>query len=365
MQAIARHNHSFITFGKERSQNMDLQIRLPEINKNPGVYYAVTDDGIEVPIIDVTNPAFTVIDPPDLPQRIDKSIEDWKRRTRVPKLVFALMLKYIYRQSFLMTGVRKASGTFLSGMHTYLMKLGPDHLGAAWAKKFDRVIASSIPNFFFRKRLQEMARLMAKALTPMLAANGRYGLHFISIAGGHCSDSINALMYLKKENPDLLKNRVIKIHVLDLHGEAPAFGARALATLKSPGAPLQGVDVSMHYVLYDWSKPERLLEYLKSIDLRESVVAVSSEGGLFDYGKDGEIIDNLKVLHEATPENVVALGTLSPAEGKALSFVTETGSSSVVRRTIRGFRELAERTPWMVRECHDQVLHYIVQLGKR
>ena len=30
--------------------------RVPETRKKPGVYYAVTDDGIELPIVDVTHP---------------------------------------------------------------------------------------------------------------------------------------------------------------------------------------------------------------------------------------------------------------------------------------------------------------------
>jgi hypothetical protein len=31
-----------------------------EVNKRPGVYYALTNDGIELPIVDVTHPAFAL-----------------------------------------------------------------------------------------------------------------------------------------------------------------------------------------------------------------------------------------------------------------------------------------------------------------
>jgi hypothetical protein len=41
------------------------ETRLSERNKRPGVCYALTDDGIELPVIDLTHPAFTV---PDQPQ---------------------------------------------------------------------------------------------------------------------------------------------------------------------------------------------------------------------------------------------------------------------------------------------------------
>jgi len=30
--------------------------RVPELNKKPGVCYAVTDDGLDLPVIDLTHP---------------------------------------------------------------------------------------------------------------------------------------------------------------------------------------------------------------------------------------------------------------------------------------------------------------------
>jgi hypothetical protein len=231
---------------------MSQKVRLPEINKKPGVYYTLTDDGVELPIIDVTHPSFAVVNPPDLPQRIDSAIENWKRHERIPKPLRVLFLWFFTRQLFLMKGIRKASGTFLGGMATYMMKLGPENLGAAYSRKFDKTIAS-----------------------------------------------------------------------------------------------------------------DRLGAYLKDLELKNSIIAASSEGGLFDYSSTAEIIANLKVLHEMTPESVVLFGTLTPAEGKALGLVSETGKSSVVRRTIKEFSDLVERTSWIVKESYDQTMHYIVELRKR
>jgi|WetSurMetagenome_2_1015567.scaffolds.fasta_scaffold00060_15 hypothetical protein len=344
---------------------MTPEIRLPENNKKPGVYYALTDDGVELPVIDVTHPSFTVVNPPALPQRIEKAIEEWKRHSHAPKPLRVFFLWLFSRQSFLMQGIRQASGTFLSGMSTYMMKLGPDNMGTAYSKKFDKVIAASIPTFFIRMRLQEIARLMSEAINPMLASAPPASLHFINIAGGPCSDSINTLILLNKRLPHLLDNRVSKIHVLDLHGAAPAFGVRALEALKSSGAPLQGVNVSLEYVPYNWSQPEKMRDYLKGLELKNSIVAVSSEGGLFDYGGDDEIIANLDVLHQSLPETAVFFGTLTPAEGKALAFAAQTGNSSVVRRSIRGFKDLTGRASWIVKEHYDQTMHYIVELRKR
>lgn len=344
---------------------MNTKMRLPEINKKPGVYYAITDDGIELPVIDVTHPTFSVVNPPDLSQRVDKAIEEWKRHSKTPKPLMKLILWCLSHQSFLMQGMSKSSGTFLSGMSTYMMKLGPDNLGAAYSKKFDKVIASSIPTFYLRMRLQEVSRMMSEAINPLLASNPQSSLQFINIAGGPCSDSINTLILLNRNFPHLLINREIKIHVLDLHSAAPSFGVRALEALKSPGAPLNGVNVTLEYAHYNWSNVNQLKEYLKAIELKDSIIAVSSEGGLFDYGNNDEIVANLKVLHKMTPETVVLFGTLTPAEGKALSLASQTGNYSLVRRTIKEFEELIEHTSWIVKKSHDQLMHYIVELCKR
>jgi hypothetical protein len=245
------------------------------------------------------------------------------------------------------------------------MKLGPDNLGAAYSRKFDKIIAASVPNFFLRKRLQEIARLIAEALNPMLTESPRPNLHFLNIASGPCSDSINALIILNKQFPNLLKNVSIKIHALDLQSQAPAFGARALENLKNPEAPLHGLNISLNYVAYNWANPDRLREYIKKTELKDSIIAVSSEGGLFNYGTDEEIIANLTVLNELPSQAIVLFGTLTPAEGIAVSFAPLTGNTNTIRRTIRGFKEIVDRTPWTVKESHDNGMNYIFELRRR
>ena len=49
--------------------------RLPEQHKVPGVYYADTNDGIELPIVDITHPAFAV------------SISDGELRSRIQQFL--------------------------------------------------------------------------------------------------------------------------------------------------------------------------------------------------------------------------------------------------------------------------------------
>jgi hypothetical protein len=56
-------------------QNDLMKSPLVEANKIPGLHYAVTNDGIELPIVDVTHPAFAL------------SVTDTEQRARVEKFL--------------------------------------------------------------------------------------------------------------------------------------------------------------------------------------------------------------------------------------------------------------------------------------
>src|SRR5262249_20944745 len=152
----------------------------------------------------------------------------------------------------------------LSGMSTYLLKLGPDSLGEG-ATPIDRNIAASFPAFATRLRLQDMARLLADGALNVLAPFPRRHLCFLNIAGGVAADSWNALLYLTAEHTRLLVGRAITITVLDIDREGPAFGAAALAALRAPDGPLAAVDVSWGCVEYNWSTADRLREALRHV----------------------------------------------------------------------------------------------------
>ena len=53
---------------------MNPKMQFPEPNQKVGLYYALTDDGIELTVIDVTHLSFFIVNPPDLPQRIEKAM---------------------------------------------------------------------------------------------------------------------------------------------------------------------------------------------------------------------------------------------------------------------------------------------------
>jgi len=113
--------------------------KLPEPNKRPGVCYAVTRDDVELPVVDVTHPAFAIsIRDAEQKAQVEKFLRQGIPFAIVPKRLRELVLRFLLRESVLAQGIQQASSTFMSGMHTYLLKLGPEMLGSAYTKPIDR-----------------------------------------------------------------------------------------------------------------------------------------------------------------------------------------------------------------------------------
>jgi hypothetical protein len=198
--------------------------KLPEPNKRPGVYYAVTRDGVELPVVDVTHPAFALsITDSEQRDQVEKFLRQGVPLAILPKPLRELALRFLLRQSILAQGIQRARSTFMSGMQTYLLKLGPEMLGSAYTKPIDRQIAAALPSFCVR--LQDIAQLMADTLFPLMRANPDRPLRFVNIAGGPAIDSLNALILLNQ--PGILDQRNVAIDVFDLDDAGPAFSARS------------------------------------------------------------------------------------------------------------------------------------------
>ena len=329
-----------------------------------GICYAQTMNGQELPIIDVTNPAFSLAPPSEseMATLIQKSAAEQERFNRMPAFLRKPILWLMSRQSVLMRGLMGADGTFLSAMNTYLMKLGADNLGQGFSQ-LDRVLASSIPAMSLRLRLKEIVRLLADALAPVLAAQPGRPFHLINIAGGPCMDSINLLILLHRDHSNILSGRSIRIHALDLESPGPVFGSRALQALQAPGAPLEGLDVTLEYTPYQWAEPQRLQSYLEKLNLRESVVTAASEGGLFDYGTDAEIGEHLKILHAMTPEQGIVAATTTPIDGPGSAF-NQTSGARTVSRPREAFAELAAKAGWEISGFAKVLMNDVLVLGK-
>jgi hypothetical protein len=344
---------------------MELAVRIPEKNKRPGVCYALTNDGIELPVIDVTHPAFALnIGAEDLAARRQKFFRDMQRRARMPAILRRLLFRLLLRRSVLWRGLLNASNRFLSGMNTYLLKVGPDNLGAGYIGRGDRQIAGSYPVLAVRLRLLETVRLLADGVIGMLAAKPRAPLHLLNIGGGPAADSLNALILARNRPGGLLEGRRVFIHVLDLEKDAPDFGSRALAALRQDGAPLNRLDVVFSYVKYNWGEAEALRSVFAGLQDGEKVVALSTEGALFEYGSDEDILSNLSVFRDASPADAFVVGSVSRNDNThRRPYVLN--RIPVRPRGLPVFIALIERSGWTIERAVEGAFSDTVRLRRR
>jgi hypothetical protein len=268
--------------------------------------------------------------------------------------------------SILVRGTAQASGTFMSGMITYLYRLGPGNLGDGYAGPIDRQAAGGLMAWSFRFRMRDVARAIADGLAAGLTARGG-PLHLVDIAGGPSAATLNALILLRKEHPEWLEKRRVWIHVLDIDKEGPNFGARALAALLAEGAPLAGLAAALEHNYYDWADPCILR---RTIDEFGSgcVAAASSEGGLFDYASDEQIVANLEAMRDGTPQDFAVVAAVARDEeslpAPVVPLLKVQGRPAVRFMGIKALRSLAERAGWNVERVLDSPLHHVATLRK-
>lgn len=332
-------------------------------HRQPGISYALTDDGLELPVVDVTHPAFdcTMSD-----EALSATIDSSMRSAQLALAAPPAQLDALARQSLLFRVTREAAGTFLTGMGTYLNRLRPELLGS-WANDLDRRVAAGIMPVSFRFRLRDVSRLLADALARGLEARTAREVHLLNIGGGAASDSLNALLVVRKERPELLAGRDVAIHVLDVDEAGPRFGSRCLAALRERGAPLEGVAASLHRVPYDWTEAAPLRRFLGSLDAA-GLVAGSTEGALFDYASDGDIAANLTVLRDRTPDDFVMVGSV-PRSARTLdprmaAVEDVPGRPNIRFLGIDAFGPLVRAAGWKVARSLDSVAHHAVSLVK-
>jgi hypothetical protein len=310
-----------------------------------------------LPIVDVTNPAFAISPSEDelAAMKAQYVIESAQSQDVSPELRAAL------GRSRLGRGLMSARGTFLTGLNTYLLKLGADNLPADF-DPIDKRIAASFPSMTARLRLQDMARLISEGLTDRLATDRERPLHFINIAGGPAADSWNTLICLQPVD-SALAHREISVSVLDVDDQGPAFGAQAFEALQAVGAMLHGLRIRFHHEPYNWAESGELRRILRPDAAQQSLCAVSSEGGLFEYGSDDEIAANLTTLHELTPPDTIVVGSAC-REGELTRI--HAGIGVTLRPRPRdAFRALVERAGWGVDTFIERPFNDGVRLVKR
>ena len=286
-------------------------MRRSESNKKPGISYAFTNEGLELPLIDVTHPAFALPEDPELQRRaVQKFVREQTQFSKLPKFAQNIVLRVFLRGSLHTGALRAAASTFLPGLATYLLKLPPDLLGD-YARPIDRKLADGAPVLSVRYRLQDMAMLSAEALGPALASDPERPLVLVNVAGGPAFDSLNALLVLKRDRPESLRTRRICVHVLDADDVGPEFGARSLAVFASPGGPLEGLDIRFEHERFDWREPSGLGSVLGRAAEQNAFTLGQSEGGLFEYGSDADIVGVLTAFREKAQSFLGFIGSVT------------------------------------------------------
>ena len=322
---------------------------------NP-IFYASTGDGLMLPVVDVGHPAFEVrLTDSELADMAERYVRESDGRQQVtPELAEAL------KRSRLGRGLMAAANGVLGGIETYMMKVGPDNL-APDVHPLDRAIAASFPALTTRLRLQDTAQLLAEGLAGVLPVHPGSPIVCLNIGGGAGADSWNALMLLQAAHPELMANRTAAIIVLDVDAAGPSFGERAVAALQGSGGPLRPMSVRLHHVTYDWSDARRLHGILAASPA-DAVCVVSSEGALFEYGTDQQIIENLRELRFAAPAALAIAGTVT-RDSAATRASRASTRVTTVPRSIEMFRELASAAGWQVETVLERPFSYNVRLA--
>jgi hypothetical protein len=173
-------------------------------------------------------------------------------------------------------------------------------------------------------------------------------------------DSLNALILLYKELPLAFAGRSVSIHVLDLETEGPHFAAAALSALQAEGGPLQGLGATLSVLPYNWADPLALEALLRSLPA-DAIVALSSEGGLFDYGSDADISANLKVLAQHGPPDCVLAASISRPDETQGPFQRQ-GIAKVQLRSLESFGALAAQAGWALGPSLSRPINFVVGL---
>jgi len=318
-----------------------------------GVAVARTDEGFDLPIIDVTHPRFAVAEDAASIACLHAALVRHERRHRmVPGFLMRFMLKAAAKRSRLVNAMFGAGdAAFLDGMSTYVMKTGPDNLLAPYDTPTDRQFAASPHAIYMRLRTQQIAGLLAGGLVRELAAAGDRPLVMLNIAGGPAIDSMNALILMVRNAPHLLRRR-ITIHVLDLDDAGPRFGNNSLLQLTAQGGPLCGLDIDFAHTSYDWNNTAPLSAMVDR--LTDSVIVASSEGGLFEYGTDEAIVANLKALRAHGAGARCIAGSVTRSD-ETRSKLIGANQFKIVPRGICGFVPLATEAGYAISDVRSTV----------
>jgi hypothetical protein len=319
-------------------------------NKIPGLSYAVMDNGIELPVLDITHPLFlSSINETKLIKYLKEVENGGEKRAESFQKIPAVIKRFFAKHSFIMADLlsEKKEDKFLSGLSTLLLKMGPDLIGRGRRSFLDRLASKGIGGMVLRMRLRDIAQCQAEMLTPRLEDYPDKDLCFVNIAGGTSCDSINTLLLILQNDKEILKNRHIEINVLDIDKAGSDFAERSIEALKSGDGKFSNLNVSLRYLPYNWNHTAELRDLLKN--RKEWLIICTSEGGLFEYGSDEDIISNLDAIYENSRGEIILAGSVMrdidtiDAAAKAAMKITSIKARML---GIGGLNTILEKTKW-------------------
>lgn len=318
--------------------------RIPEKNKVPGLPYVFTDTGLELAVLDIAHPLFEAsIDPSSLAEQRTRSAAT----AALIKTMSADQRKAITASSYIwgphFSG--ETAADCLSGMATYMLKLGPGLIGGGEERKADLRATMGVSGIAARMRLRDLCRLQTDVLSPVLKAHPGRRLCLINVAGGAASDTFNTIRLIQRRDPALLQGRRIEVHLLETDTIGPHFAERSLAALRESGGDFAALDLDLRFHHTSWADKDAWEEVLS--DRRDDIVLASSEGGLFEYGRDEDILAVVGALASCPSLSTVIAGSslldreaidptipaLADLSGSALRFLGRAGLEEVLRPT--------------------------------
>lgn len=328
--------------------------------RNEGVALARTSGGYLLPVLDVTHPRFAMADDEaGLAELNAEFMRSERHRRLIPGFLMRMAMKSAVKRSRLVNAIFGDDVTFLDGISTYAVKLGPRNLLPPFDAPMDRKFAGAPHILYLRLRTQQIAKLLADGLARQLSPSDDTPLHMVNIAGGPSIDSLNALILTARSRPELLR-RPVTVHVFDLHSEGVFFGKNALAALQEDGGPLCGFDIGLTHVRYDWNDVSALKTLMEGLAAAGAHIVASSEGGLFEYGSDDAIVANLSALHANGSGARFVAGSVTRGVAERQGF-TGADRFSLIPRGLAVFEPLARRAGYTVGQSRpgawsDQVL---------
>ncbi len=337
----------------------------PVKKKIPGLSYAFTLNGIELPVLDITHPDFVACTNdkilhkllPYVQKNAEKNAEKFNK---IPSFYKRYLINHSFGIAELLDAEKQ--NMFASGTTTIMMKLGPRLIGKGRKRFWDRQMNKGFGPLVIRMRARDISRCEAETLIPLLKKYPEKDLCFINIAGGSASDNINALFLIQNENPALLTKRKIEINVLDIDTFGPGFGERCITALKEPGGRFNELDITFRHIRYDWNRVDALTELLS--ERKGCVQLFSSEGGLFEYCSDEVIIRNLNAIYGYSEKEAIIIGTLMhdiqeiDAGMKASMKIIATIKPRLLGRN--GLKSITENNKWSIESIIEGNPRYLI-----